>query len=139
MDEQGGKLSVYVDNLSKKLDYAKWKQSLVLQYNYLPMKRITEKVENQKVNYVKKIKEDPTDRRILLSAWNPADLAEMALPPCHMFCQFYVANGESSSNLRRQTVFINSMFAQVFACTTDEIRLLDIKYMRGVLTYFQMG
>merc|ERR1711978_531028 len=45
---------------------------------------------------IKKIKEDPTDRRILLSAWNPADLTLMALPPCHMFCQFYVANGELS-------------------------------------------
>merc|ERR1719458_174918 len=45
---------------------------------------------------IKKIKEDPTDRRILLSAWNPADLSQMALPPCHMFCQFYVANGELS-------------------------------------------
>jgi len=51
---------------------------------------------DQLADCIKKIKEDPTDRRILLSAWNPADLAEMALPPCHMFCQFYVANGELS-------------------------------------------
>merc|ERR1711959_628536 len=48
---------------------------------------------DQLAECIKKIKEDPTDRRILLSAWNPADLNEMALPPCHMFCQFYVANG----------------------------------------------
>ncbi|KAG9004463.1 Thymidylate synthase [Tulasnella sp. JGI-2019a] len=39
---------------------------------------------------IRKIKEDPTDRRIIMSAWNPADLSKMALPPCHMFCQFYV-------------------------------------------------
>lgn len=51
---------------------------------------------DQLAECIKKIKEDPTDRRILLSAWNPADLGEMALPPCHMFCQFYVSNGELS-------------------------------------------
>ncbi|THG95304.1 hypothetical protein EW026_g6326 [Hermanssonia centrifuga] len=39
---------------------------------------------------IRKIKEDPTDRRIILSAWNPADIPQMALPPCHMMCQFYV-------------------------------------------------
>ncbi|KAH9960532.1 thymidylate synthase [Russula compacta] len=39
---------------------------------------------------IRKIKEDPTDRRIIMSAWNPADIPLMALPPCHMMCQFYV-------------------------------------------------
>jgi len=56
----------------------------------------TGKGVDQLAECIKKIKEDPTDRRILLSAWNPADLGQMALPPCHMFCQFYVANGELS-------------------------------------------
>jgi dihydrofolate reductase/thymidylate synthase len=51
---------------------------------------------DQLAECIRKIKEDPTDRRIIMSAWNPADLALMALPPCHMFCQFYVANGELS-------------------------------------------
>jgi len=51
---------------------------------------------DQLAECIRTIKENPTDRRILLSAWNPADLGEMALPPCHMFCQFYVANGELS-------------------------------------------
>lgn len=51
---------------------------------------------DQLAECIRKIKDDPTDRRILLSAWNPADLGLMALPPCHMFCQFYVANGELS-------------------------------------------
>lgn len=43
-----------------------------------------------------KIKNNPTDRRILFTAWNPLDINKMALPPCHMFCQFYVAKGRLS-------------------------------------------
>ncbi|KAI6141383.1 thymidylate synthase/dCMP hydroxymethylase domain-containing protein [Pisolithus tinctorius] len=39
---------------------------------------------------IRKIVETPTDRRIILSAWNPAAIPLMALPPCHMMCQFYV-------------------------------------------------
>ena len=49
------------------------------------------------------IKANPTDRRILLSAWNPSDLAQMALPPCHMFCQFYVADGELSCQMYQRS------------------------------------
>ncbi|KZT42531.1 thymidylate synthase [Sistotremastrum suecicum HHB10207 ss-3] len=50
----------------------------------------TGKGVDQLSDCIRKIKENPTDRRIIMSAWNPADLPLMALPPCHMFCQFYV-------------------------------------------------
>ena len=52
---------------------------------------------------VETIKKDPNSRRIVLSAWNPADLDEMALPPCHMFCQFYVADGELSCQMYQRS------------------------------------
>lgn len=46
---------------------------------------------DQLAECISKLKSSPFDRRIILSAWNPADLKKMALPPCHMFCQFYVS------------------------------------------------
>jgi thymidylate synthase len=39
-----------------------------------------------------------------MSAWNPSQLAEMALPPCHCFCQFYVDNGKLSSQFYMRSV-----------------------------------
>lgn len=45
---------------------------------------------DQLQDVIKKLKTNPYDRRIIMSAWNPPDFAKMALPPCHVFCQFYV-------------------------------------------------
>lgn len=58
---------------------------------------------DQLAEVIRKIRENPTDRRIVLSSWNPIDLKQMALPPCHMFCQFYVADGELSCQMYQRS------------------------------------
>ena len=52
---------------------------------------------------IHKIRTSPNDRRLVLTAWNPTDIPIMALPPCHMFCQFYVAHGELSCQLYQRS------------------------------------
>ncbi|KAF2533286.1 hypothetical protein F2Q70_00033486 [Brassica cretica] len=59
----------------------------------------TTKIIVSLLDVINKIKNNPDDRRIIMSAWNPSDLKLMALPPCHMFAQFFVANGELVSNV----------------------------------------
>jgi dihydrofolate reductase/thymidylate synthase len=58
---------------------------------------------DQLVDVIDKIKNNPDDRRIIMSAWNPSDLKLMALPPCHMFAQFYVAEGELSCQMYQRS------------------------------------
>eukprot|EP00947_MAST-08B_sp_MAST-8B-sp1_P002349 g2349.t1 len=61
---------------------------------------------DQLAQVIEKIKTKPCDRRIILSAWNPAAFEgpkKMALPPCHMFAQFYVANGELSCQMYQRS------------------------------------
>lgn len=50
------------------------------------------------------LKTNPTDRRIIISAWNPYQLPEMALPPCHILVQFYVDNGKLSAQFYMRSV-----------------------------------
>lgn len=58
---------------------------------------------DQLFQVIQKIKENPTDRRIIMTAWNPAALPEMALPPCHMFVQFYVGKDGLSLQLYQRS------------------------------------
>lgn len=52
---------------------------------------------DQLANVIDQIKHDPKSRRIVMSAWNPSDLDKMALPPCHVLCQFHVGSDSSLS------------------------------------------
>jgi len=51
---------------------------------------------DQLAHVIEQIKTKPYDRRLIISAWNPGELAQMALPPCHVLFQFFVANGKLS-------------------------------------------
>lgn len=54
-------------------------------------------------NVIDTIKHNPDSRRMLVTAWNPAEVDEMALPPCHCLFQFYVANGKLSLQLYQRS------------------------------------
>ena len=67
---------------------------------------------DQLANVVEMIKRNPDSRRLIVSAWNPAEVDKMALPPCHSLFQFYVAGGRLSCQLyqRSADVFLGVPF-----------------------------
>ncbi|QMT32241.1 thymidylate synthase [Alysiella filiformis] len=67
---------------------------------------------DQIAHLIQQIKRNPDSRRLIVSAWNPAEVDDMALPPCHALFQFYVANGKLSCQLyqRSADVFLGVPF-----------------------------
>jgi thymidylate synthase len=71
-----------------------------------------DKVIDQLSDVVERIKINPNDRRLIVSAWNVGELDKMALPPCHLLFQFYIADGKLSLQLyqRSADVFLGVPF-----------------------------
>lgn len=70
------------------------------------------RVIDQLQDVLHQLKRTPDSRRMIISAWNPADVPNMALPPCHLLMQFYVADGKLSCQLyqRSADVFLGVPF-----------------------------
>ena len=90
------------------------------------------RVIDQISNLIKTIKTNPDSRRMIVSAWNVADVDQMALPPCHTMFQFYVANGKLSCQLyqRSADVFLGVPFniASYALLTMMIAQVCDLEY-----------
>ncbi len=87
---------------------------------------------------IQSLRKKPDSRRHIVSAWNPADVDKMALPPCHALFQFYVANGKLSCQMyqRSADLFLGVPFniASYAALTLMVAQVTDLKPGEFVLT-----
>jgi thymidylate synthase len=93
---------------------------------------------DQIAQLIQSLKKKPDSRRHIVSAWNPADVDKMALPPCHALFQFYVANGRLSCQMyqRSADLFLGVPFniASYAALTLMVAQVTDLKPGEFVLT-----
>ncbi len=97
------------------------------------------RVIDQISNLIAMIKKNPDSRRLIVSAWNPADVDKMALPPCHTMFQFYVADGKLSCQLyqRSADIFLGVPFniASYALLTMMVAQVCDLKPGEFVHTF----
>ena len=97
------------------------------------------KVVDQIKDLISQIRSSPDSRRLIVSAWNVADLQEMALMPCHTLFQFYVADGKLSCQLyqRSADVFLGVPFniASYALLTMMIAQVCDLEYGEFIHTF----
>jgi len=111
------------------VQWRKWRKPLIR------INKVILQNHDQLLELIQGIKDDPYGRRHIMSAWNPGEIEFMALPPCHMFCQFYVCNGRISCHMYQRSAdmflgvpfniasyaLLTHMVAQVCNLTPDEL------------------
>ena len=79
------------------VQWRKWRKPLIR------VNKVVLQNHDQLLELIEGIKQDPYSRRHIITAWNPGELELMALPPCHMMAQFYVANGKLSCQMYQRS------------------------------------
>lgn len=94
---------------------------------------------DQITNVIEQIKKNPDSRRLIVSAWNVADIDKMKLPPCHAFFQFYVLDGKLSCQLyqRSADIFLGVPFniASYALLTMMVAQVCDLKLGEFIHTF----
>lgn len=88
------------------VQWRKWRKPIVR------INKVILQNHDQLIELINGIQQEPYSRRHILTAWNPGEMDLMALPPCHMFCQFYVNNGRLSCQvyMRSADLFLGVPF-----------------------------
>ena len=85
---------------------------------------------DQITNVIDEIKNNPSSRRLIVSAWNVADIKNMNLPPCHVLFQFYVANGRLSLQLYQRSA--DTFLGMPFNIASYSLLLLMVAQVTGL-------
>ncbi len=86
---------------------------------------------DQLMDVVSRIKTNPNDRRMIVSAWNPPEIPRMALPPCHLLFQFYVAQGKLSLQMYQRSC--DTFLGVPFNIASYSLLLMMVSQVTGLV------